>query len=409
MPTPDPTPDSLPRSAQTPTTALYLIIMLLGVFSFIQVWSVQSILPELQRDMHATVVEIGNAVGMTVLAIALVSPFIGMLSDALGRRWLIITCVFVMAAPTFAMAWVQSVDHLLLLRFLQGLAVPGVTVVAIAYIGEEFSGASVARAMTFYIAGNVLGGFSGRFLMGHLTEFMDWRTAFVIMAVLNVMGGAAVWRVLPASRRFVADRRFSSNLRKLWELLHNPYLLSACALGFTVMFALVGVFTYVNLHLAAAPYFFDSGQLANIFAVYLVGVVVTPMAGRYIPRLGARRTILMSVVLAASGIALTLVQPAWGIIAALILASSGTFITQSATMSFIAYRITAGRSLATGLYYTSYYVGGFTGAWLGGLAYTWGAWQATVAVLVAVQFVGWLIAWGLMPPTKPPQPTATSA
>ncbi|TAM82888.1 MAG: MFS transporter [Candidimonas sp.] len=374
-----------------------LTVALVGVFAFIQVYSVQSILPELRRDLNASVVEIGNSVGVTVLAVALISPFVGMLSDALGRKWLVVVSVFALALPTALLTQVQTVHGLLILRFLQGLAVPGVSVVIIAYIGEEFRGASMVRIMAVYVAGTVLGGFSGRFLLGHLAEFMAWRPAFGIMAVLNLAGAFVVWRGLPASRHFVANANIASSLATLGRLLHNPYLHAAGALGFTVLFALVGMFTFVNLHLAAAPYYFSSGELANIFAVYLLGVVVTPLAGRVIPRLGIRRTVLLAVATSALGVLLTLVRPSWGIVVALAIASSGVFITQSATMSFIAYRITSGRSLASGLYYAAYYCGGFTGAWLCGVAYTLGGWPATVAILVAAQALGWSIAWRFMP------------
>jgi len=93
----------------------------------------------------------------------------------------------------------------------------------------------------------------------------------------------------------------------------------------------------------------------------------------------------------------TLAAPAWMIVLALAVAACGVFVTQSATMSFIAHRVTSGRSLASGLYYGAYYCGGFAGAWGGGIAYTWGGWPGTVAALVAVQAVGWLIAWRFMP------------
>jgi MFS family permease len=292
---------------------------------------------------------------------------------------------------------VQTVQGLLLLRFLQGLAVPGVSVVIIAYIGEEFRGALMVRIMTIYVAGSVLGGFMGRFLMGHLTEFMSWRHAFGVMAALNLAGAVVVWRGLPASRHFVAKKGIASSLVMLGQLVRNPSLQAACALGFTVLFALVGLFTFVNLHLAAAPYHLGSGALANIFVVYLLGVVITPMAGRVIPRLGVRLTVLLAVGTSACGVLLTLVPPAWGIVVALTLAACGVFITQSAIMSFIAYRITSGRSLASGLYYAAYYCGGFSGAWVGGVAYTLGGWPGTVAVLFATQAIGWGIAWHFMP------------
>ena len=371
-----------------PGPLLLLTIALAGVFAFLQVYSVQSILPDLQRDLGASVVEIGRAVGATVLAVALVSPLMGMVSDALGRKALVVASVFVLALPTAAMIGVHTAHGLTVWRFVQGLAVPGVTVVAIAYIGEEFRAAAMVRVMTLYITGSVLGGFLGRFLLGHLTDYMSWRAAFGVMAALNVAGGVLVWRVLPPSRHFVADRQVASALATLTSLLRHPALQAAGALGFTALFAQVGMFTFVNFHLAAAPYRFSPADLANVFAVYLLGVVVTPLAGRWIPRLGARRTILLSVGLSALGVLLTL----------LALASCGTFITQSATLSFIAYRIDHGRSLASGLYYTAYYAGGFCGAWLGGMAYAQGGWPGTVALLLATQALGWWVAWRFMAP-----------
>lgn len=379
-----------------PGPLLLLTIALVGVFAFLQVYSVQSILPELQRDLGATVVEIGRAVGATVLAVAIVSPLMGMVSDALGRKALVVVSVFALALPTAAMMGVHTVHGLTVWRFVQGLAVPGVTVVAIAYIGEEFRGAAMVRVMTLYITGSVLGGFLGRFLLGHLTDYMSWRAAFGVMAVLNVAGAVLVWRVLPASRHFVPDRQLASTLVTLGVLLRHPALQAAGVLGFTALFAQVGMFTFVNFHLAAAPYHFSPADLANVFAVYLVGVVVTPLAGRWIPRLSARRTILLSVALSALGVVLTLLPAVPGIVVALTLASCGTFITQSATLSFIAYRIDHGRSLASGLYYTAYYAGGFCGAWLGGMAYAQGGWPGTVALLLATQGLGWWVAWRFM-------------
>lgn len=388
-----PSPDYHDR----PGPLLMLTMALVGVFAFIQVYSVQSILPQLQHDLKASVVEVGNAVGVTVLAVALISPFVGMLSDALGRKWLIVASVFALAVPTALMTQVDSVHGLLVLRFLQGLAVPGVSVVLMAYVGEEFRGPAMVRIITIYVTGCVLGGFSGRFILGHLTERMSWHAAFGVMAALNLAGTFVVWRGLPASRHFVANNRFASNLATLGQLVRNPFLQTACALGFTVLFAQIGLFTFVNLHLAAAPYNFNSGELANIFAVYLLGMVVTPLTGGVIPRIGIRRTVLLSVATSAVGVLLSLAHPVWCVVVGLAVAACGTFITQSATMSFIAYRITSGRSLASGLYYAIYYCGGFVGAWICGIAYSVGHWPGTIAVLVITQAAGWLIAWRLIP------------
>ncbi len=396
--------DSPDSSALAP--ALRLTMMLIGMFAFLQVYAVQAILPLLMQEFQASVVQVGNTVGATVLAIAIMSPFIGMLSDALGRKPLIAGSVLFLALPTALIAASDSIHQLTVLRFLQGLSVPGITVVTIAYVGEEFRGKHMTRLMAAYVGGTVLGGFLGRFLLGHLVEWMSWRHAFLVMAALTVAGAALVWRTLPASRHFVPNRQLRTSLRTLHSHLHNPAVLTACAVGACVLFSLVACFTYINLHLAAAPYRFGAADLANVFAVYLLGVVITPISGKILPVLGARTTILIAMSVSVLGLLLTLLPAAWMIVAALAIMSSGIFITQSSTISFIAHRVSTGRSLASGLYYMSYYAGGSIGAWVCGLAYTHGAWPWTVAVILVAQVLALGMVWKLMPLPQPPQPSA---
>ncbi|MBP7968316.1 MAG: MFS transporter, partial [Brachymonas sp.] len=155
--------------------------------------------------------------------------------------------------------------------------------------------------------------------------------------------------------------------------------------------------TFINLHLADAPYRLSTAQLGNVFAVYLLGVLITPLTGRLLPRLGFRRTMLLALGLSLCGLLLTLQPVVLSIIAGLAVMSSGVFITQSATISFVASRVEKSRSLASGLYYMAYYCGGFIGAWVCGLAYVRGQWSATVAALLCAQVLGLLIVWQWMP------------
>ena len=383
-----------------PQPLLLLAIALIGVFAFLQVYSVQAVLPILMHDLHASEVQVGLAVGATVMGVALMSPFMGMLSDALGRKVFIVGSLLFLGIPTALLAGAQSIEVMMFYRFLQGLAVPGITVVLIAYIGEEFSGRMMARLMSLYVSGTVLGGFLGRFLLGHLSEIMGWRGAFYVMAALSLASAFFVWKQLPASRNFVAKPKIQTALQTLSAHLHNRYVLTACALGACVLFSLVGCFTYINLYLADEPYQLNSGQLANLFAVYLIGMVITPLSARLITRFGGARTVMMALVLSMAGVSATLSPPMWGIVAALTLMSSGVFITQAATISYIAVNVKEGRSLASGLYYMAYYTGGTIGAWLCGLAYKSGGWHGVVAALLAVQMLALLIAAKGMVKTK---------
>jgi predicted MFS family arabinose efflux permease len=363
------------------------IVWLIGFFAFLNVYSIQAVLPMVMEDFQASPLQAGLTVGATVLAVGLISPFIGMLSDALGRKNVICTSLLALTLPTALIPLTHSLNALIALRFMQGLAVPGIVVVLIAYIGEEFRASGMARMMAIYVGGTVMGGFCGRFITGHAGDLLGWRGAFVLLAVMNLLGTLLVWWRLPASRHFVANRNVQGALDMLRRHLHNRRLMASCAVGFCVLFSLVGAFTYVNLYLAAAPFNLSTAGLANVFAVYLVGVLVTPLAGRHIERVGFMKALLWALSLSASGLLMTLVPSLPVIVVGLAVCSSGVFLCQSATISAIAKNVTEGRSLATGIYYMSYYAGGAVGAWGAGLAFEAWGWSGSVMTITAVQML----------------------
>ncbi len=351
-------------------------------------------------EFAATEVQAGMVVGATILAIAIMSPFLGMLSDAVGRKSFVVGALLFLTLPTALIAQSTTIEWIGLWRFIQGLSVPGITVVIVAYIGEEFEGQSVTELMSYYVSGCVLGGFMGRFLLGHLHEFFGWRNAYYVLATLTLISALWVAKTLPSSSHFVANPNFRSAVKTLGAHLVNRYVVTACLLGSCVLFSLVGCFTFINLYLANSPYNLGTGDLANIFAVYLIGVVITPLSAILLRRFGSARTIIVAIIISMIGVLLTLATPLWLIIIGLGIMSSGVFVTQSATISYIAVNVKQGRSLASGLYYLSYYAGGTLGAWLGGLAYVYGQWRFTVWLLLLVQVLALLIASFGMVKTK---------
>ncbi|WP_265090118.1 MFS transporter [Psychrobacter fjordensis] len=390
----------LSPQTSSPSWVLKLTIGLIGMFAFLQVYSIQAVLPVLMVDFSATEVQAGMIVGATIMAIAIMSPFLGMLSDAVGRKPFIVGALLFLAIPTALIAQSPSIGWLGLWRFMQGLSVPGITVVTIAYIGEEFEGRAVTDLMSFYVSGCVLGGFLGRFLLGHLHEIVGWRAGYYVMAGMTLVGAMWVGKMLPSSQQFVANPNFRAAIQTLGEHLTNRYVVTACLLGACVLFSLVGCFTFINLHLANTPYELSTGALANIFAVYLIGVVITPLSTNLLRRFGSARTVRVAIFISMIGVLLTLVTPLWGVVVGLAIMSSGVFVTQAATISYIAVNVKKGRSLASGLYYLGYYTGGTLGAWLCGIVYARGQWSLTVWLLVFVQVLALLVASFGMVKTK---------
>lgn len=372
--------------SRLPTLSEKFTIAMIGFFAFLQVYSVQAILPVLMTDLKATEVQAGMAVGATVLAIALISPFMGMLSDAVGRKPFIVGSLLMLALPTALIGMASSIHEVIFWRFLQGVSVPGITVVLIAYISEEYS-SKLATMMSLYVSGTVLGGFSGRFFAGHLEHFIGWRYGYAVMAICTLIGAIWAYKSLPRSQNFIISENFRTAFATLFSHAKNPHVICSGFLGACVLFSLVGCFTFINLHLSESPYLLTPADLANIFAIYLIGMVITPLSARVVTRFGMTSTILLAILVSITGLLMTLFMPLSVVIVGLTLMSSGVFITQSATISYLTSHVSEGRSLASGLYYMGYYGGGFIGAWACALAYAQGKWLWTVGLILVVQLI----------------------
>jgi MFS family permease len=366
-------------------------VMIAGACTFLNVYCTQPLLPLFQRLFHASEIEVSMTVGAITLAVALMAPITGMIAETIGRKKVIVPALFALAVPTLLAAASPSLHALIFWRFAQGLFVPGVIAVMMAYINEEFAG-RVGTVMSAYVAGTVFGGFLGRFLVGIIAARWNWRAAFVTLGILDLFGAMAVRQWLPLAVHFVPAQHVFKSARDTWGHLRNPRLLAICGLGFTVLFSLVGVFTYVNFYLAQPPFNLTPAELGGIFFVYLLGCVVTPLAGRFLDRHGFRRTMLLSLGMCLGGLFLTLAPSLKLVIAGLAIFSSGIFVSQSAATVLMGQVAGRARSAAAGLYVTFYYAGGSVGAALTAWFWLKGGWPGCVGLFAATNLITLILA-----------------
>ena len=365
-------------------------VMLAGGSTFLNVYTTQPLLPFLRQVFHASELEVSLTVSATTIATALAAPFVGLIAEIVGRKRVIVPSIFVLTVPTLLAATSGSLHALIAWRFLQGLCIPGIIAVILAYIGEEFHDRGVGAAMAAYVAGTVLGGFLGRFLSGVIAAHWNWRSAFVVLGIANLASGILVELWLPKSKTFEHGRPLSQLLHEGAAHLANARLLANFAMGFSLLFALVGCFTYVNFHLAAPPYRLGTAQLGSVFFVYLFGVIVTPLGGRLLDRRGFRVASAVAVACMLAGLTLTLAPQLWIIVIGLTVFSTGTFIGQSAATVETGRIAGRSRSTAAGLYVTLYYIGGSVGAILPAWFWARGGWSSCV-VLFAVGALAMLL------------------
>ena len=358
-----------------------------GFAAFVNLYSPQALLPELANEFHVGPGEISALMTAGTAAIALSAPFTGALADVAGRKRLIAAAMFAVVVPTLIMTFAGNVPQLTVWRFVQGLLLPPIFTVAVAYIGDEWPPADVARVAGIYISGSAIGGFCGRFIPGLLTDIIGWRAAIAVVAALTLLAAIIVTTMLPRERNFVRSGGVVTSIAQMVRHLRNRRLVATYAIGFGVLFNFVATFTYVNFHLAAPPYQFSPTLLGALFLTYLVSSPIVPWVGRAIAMFGRRQFVLGVIALWIVGALLLLAPPVALIVAGLTLCAVCGMVCQAVSTGYVTLSAKEGRSSAVGLYASIYYIGGSAGAFITGLAWASAGWSGCVAVIVLVQLI----------------------
>jgi predicted MFS family arabinose efflux permease len=376
---------SVPRGAE-------LALGLAGFCAFLNVYAAQPLLPLLQAAFGAPKAAAALTVSAPNLAVALAAPLVGAWAARRRLHRVITGALFLLAVPTLLAATAGSLPTLVAWRFAQGLAVPGVYAVGVTYAAAVWPPRELGRAMAALVTGNVLGGFCGRMLAGAMAEHVGWRAAFVALGLLTLCGATAVTRLLPPVRRSAGPATPAGGPAVTGAAPARPRprldaaLLATFAVGFSVLFTQVATFTYAVYHLAGPRFGLGATGLSSVFVVYLFGAFCTPLAGRWIGRIGSRRVLALSTAGGLLGTALLLVPWLPAVIAGLALSCSAAFVNQSAATSYLPGA--AGperRALASGVYISSYYLGGAIGGVLPAAAWAAAGWPGCVAMVALAQ------------------------
>jgi predicted MFS family arabinose efflux permease len=363
-----------------------------GFVTFVNMWCTQAILPVLAASLHVSQAATGYTVTAPLVATATMAPLIGAVSDRYGRKIFIAGAAFLLVIPTLLAAFAPSLGALVACRFAQGLLLPFIFTVTIAYIGDEMSGLGGMRLAGIYTSGTILGGFSGRFIAGLATEALGWRTAFLAIGVVTLALALLIAVLLPKEHRFRPVLSIGGALRSFPDHLTNPRLIATYAVGFGVLFSLVGVFTFINFRLAEAPYSLGPAALGAIFVVYLGGAVASPVAGRLAAIHGRLGIMAAAFLMVIGGLGLTLAAPLWAIGLGLLAICCGIFTQQTLATGFIGPAARAAKSTAVGLYVTFYYIGGSFGGIVPASLWHSAGWPGCAAIVAAMQVAMLVIA-----------------
>jgi len=360
-----------------------VLIGLIGFLTLVDLFAAQAILPTLAKMYGVPPSAMGVAVNASTIGMAAAGLVVALVSHRLPRRGGIWVSLALLAIPTTLLAHAPDLATFTALRIAQGVFMSAAFTLTMAYLSEQNTGAATAGALAAYITGNVASNLVGRLVSSAVASSAGVAVNFYAFAALNLAGAALVYLTLtqaPAMAAAVTEMRRSAAAR-IAAHFGNRCLVASFGIGFCVLFAFLGTFTYVNFVLAGPPLSLSPMALGLVYFVFLPSMVTTPLAGSVASRFGPRPTFFASLGLALVGLPLLLAGTIAPVIAGLTMVGVGTFFAQATATGFVGRAAQTDRAAASGIYLASYYLGGLAGAAVIGEIYDTYGWPAAVAVV----------------------------
>lgn len=274
--------------------AVALALVTLATFTDLIAYSIcVPVLPDFAHRLGASPTMIGllfASFGVTLLA---VSVPMGVLSDRMGRRSLLVGGMIALAAATAVFAHADSLVWLFAARMIQGAA-DGVTwVVGFALVADLYRPAERGRVMGYVMSGSSLGMMAGPSIGGWLYQLGGLRLPFAFVSALSLMCaiGFLFVRAQPAARRGAGV--------SMWSVLRVPAV-TLCAATVVAAGATVAMLDpvlplFFNKRLGLMP-----AQIGVLFGVAAIAWTVMPFVfGPMTDRWGGRRMTLMGLLMTA--------------------------------------------------------------------------------------------------------------
>lgn len=380
----------------------FIVITVTAFLTVVDLFATQAILPSLTRHYGVTPAAMGIAVNASTIGMAVAGLAVGYFSNKIDRRTGILISLVLLAIPTALLAYAPDLTTFTILRVAQGLCMAAAFTLTLAYLGEHYSAADSASAFAAYITGNVASNLVGRLISAGVADHFGLAANFYFFAALNLLGAVLVYFTIEKTPCMTCTGETGRSPLEAWILhMKNPALRASFAIGFCILFAFIGTFTYVNFVLVQPPLGVGAMTLGFVYFVFLPSIATTPLAGHAVRRFGTRPTFWASLLVAGVGLPLLVVPQLGAVLAGMVLVGVGTFFAQACATGFVGRAAVSDRGSASGLYLASYFFGGLIGSAVLGVVFEMFGWTVCVAGIGLSLIVAAILAISLKTPLNP--------
>lgn len=367
-------------------------MLISGLSVFAQLYLFQPMLSELQASFGVSLATGSLAVSASTIGMATGLFLFAFKADTFKRERLMSLSLILSALLTITSAFMSHFVLLLLLNFLKGIALSGVSAVALAYLSDEIEPGKIGLAISLYLSGNTIGGMTGRVAGSLLAGWGGWQQAVWAIGITSLLLGYLFYWKIPASSQ-VSQNSISikEKLQQMKDLLSKRlfigmYLIAALAMG-----VFVSVYNYISIQLESPRYGLPHQMIAMIFVMYLTGVAGSIIVGKLSDKHRPERLLRYSLILLGAGLSMLLIPRLWALIAGLGILTFAFFSTHTIASRIVSVNASRSKSSATSIYWLSYYAGSSIIGSLTGIILTLFGWDTFVEILLMLTTLSYLI------------------
>ena len=231
------------------------VIGLTAFLTVVDLFATQAILPSLARAYNVSPAAMGFAVNASTMGMAVSGLAVALFSRRINRRRGILLSLALLAVPTCLLAVAPNLMVFTALRVAPGVFMASAFTLTLAYLGEQCSMKDAGGAFAAYITGNVASNLIGRLMSAALADHLGLAVNFYAFALLNLAGAVLVYFSIGRTTPLTQTDASGRSPFAIWaEHLRNGPLRASFAIGFCILFAFIGTFTYVNFVLVREPF-----------------------------------------------------------------------------------------------------------------------------------------------------------
>lgn len=286
--TPPPAPRLIPLPAANALALMLAGLAMLGPFS---IDTYLPAFPNIEASLHATPIEVQQTLTAYMLAFSVMILWHGALSDAFGRRNIILVALAVFAVATLGCAASHSIEYLWAFRILQGVSAGAGIVVGRAIIRDIYSDVPAARLLSLVTMIFSIAPALAPILGGWVVKYYDWRTIFLLLFAYTALLLWFCWRRLPETLPPAARQPFNPRFlaHSYWQVFRSPrfqFKAGAVSFNFAGLFLYVAAApVFITRHLGLGPDQFAWQFVPMVGGIFLGALSANRLAGRIsIPR-----------------------------------------------------------------------------------------------------------------------------